>query len=404
MRGAGDHLSIGERIAFYRIRRGLTQAVLANLVGRSEDWLSKIERGEREIRRLDILTELARAMRVTLGDLVGQPVLVEDDRGDDDVPAVRDALMNPRRLSRLLFDQTAADPLDVMRTEHMTVAAWNDYQNGSLGRTIAALPGLIMSAHELEGDRTRPGWRVSARIHHLAATTLSKIGEVDLAWIASERAMGAADLSDDPLVLASAARASTHALLSAGRYDDALQVGEAARSWLADRAQGGDPDALSLIGMLDLRMSVAAARRQDRETATTLLSRAGVAAAQLGRDANHWQTAFGPTNVELHRISTALDLGDIAYVAEHGPSIDPSGLPVERQVCHRIDVARAHSHLAQDEYAVEALLLAEQQAPQFVRHNPVVRETVRAIYRRSPVTIGRRQSDVMQFADRCRAV
>src|SRR5690606_14643091 len=80
--------------AFYRTRRGLTQAVLANLVGRSEDWLSKIERGEREIRRLDILTELARALRITLGDLIGQPVLVEDDREDDNVPAIRDALMS----------------------------------------------------------------------------------------------------------------------------------------------------------------------------------------------------------------------------------------------------------------------------------------------------------------------
>ena len=59
MRGAGDQLSIGERIAFYRRRRGLSQVVLANLVGRTEDWLSKIERGEREIRRLDLLVDVA---------------------------------------------------------------------------------------------------------------------------------------------------------------------------------------------------------------------------------------------------------------------------------------------------------------------------------------------------------
>jgi transcriptional regulator with XRE-family HTH domain len=39
MRGAGDELSVGERIAFYRRRRQLTQADLAALVGRSEEWV-----------------------------------------------------------------------------------------------------------------------------------------------------------------------------------------------------------------------------------------------------------------------------------------------------------------------------------------------------------------------------
>ncbi|WP_256255518.1 helix-turn-helix domain-containing protein [Streptomyces sp. MUSC 14] len=48
MRGLGDHLSIGERIAFYRKRRGYTQEVLAGLVGRSTDWLAKIETGRRK--------------------------------------------------------------------------------------------------------------------------------------------------------------------------------------------------------------------------------------------------------------------------------------------------------------------------------------------------------------------
>jgi transcriptional regulator with XRE-family HTH domain len=134
MRAAGDHLSVGERVAFYRRRRGLTQAVLAGLVGRSEDWLSKIERGERQVRRLDVLTELARALRVTLGDLLGQPVLAEDDERNDDVPAVRDALMAPRRLSRTLFGR-ATGP----RTVNPDAAAaliehgWADYQGGRWG-------------------------------------------------------------------------------------------------------------------------------------------------------------------------------------------------------------------------------------------------------------------------------
>lgn len=156
--------------------------------------------------------------------------------------------------------------------------------------------------------------------------------------------------------------------------------------------------------MLDLRMAIAAARRQDRATSTRMLARAEIAANQLGNDANYWQTAFGPTNVSLHRISAALDLGDSMFVAEHGPRVDPTSLPVERQVCHHINVARAFGDLARDDEAIGMLLSAERQAPQFVRQNPAVRKTVRAIYRRSPVTMGGRQSDVAKFAERCRAI
>jgi len=59
--------------------------------------------------RRDLLTDLARELRVTLGDLLGEPVLAEDvdNHQDDNVPAVRDALMAPRRLSRVLYATTA---------------------------------------------------------------------------------------------------------------------------------------------------------------------------------------------------------------------------------------------------------------------------------------------------------
>ena len=63
-------MRIGERVAFYRARRGMTQRMLADLVGRSEDWVSKVERGVRDIRRIDLIVELARALRVELSDLL----------------------------------------------------------------------------------------------------------------------------------------------------------------------------------------------------------------------------------------------------------------------------------------------------------------------------------------------
>lgn len=408
VRGAGDHFSVGERIAFYRRRRGLTQAVLAGLVGRSEDWLSKIERGERPVRRLDVLAEIARALRVTIGDLLGQPVLVEDHKNQsDDVPAIRDALMAPQRLSRTLFGRDDASNVDVGPIASLTELAWDDFQRGRLDAAITALPSLITSAQLLEesvsGSGSRAGWAVSARVHHLAATTLAKIGESDLAWMAAERAMQAADQADDPLVLASAARAGTHALLAVGRYNDALSLGAMAADWLRERVDADDPAALSLVGMLHLRTAIAAARQQDRGTTTDLMQRARSVADQLGVDANYWQTGFGPTNVELHSLSAALELGDVAYVVDHGPDVTAENLPVERTVAHKLDLARALSYLARDRDALGYILDAEQAAPHLVRHSASARETIRTMHRRAPVTAGK-GSALMGLAERCRAV
>jgi transcriptional regulator with XRE-family HTH domain len=409
MRGAGDPLTIGERVAFYRRRRGLAQATLAGLVGRSEDWLSKIERGEREIRRLDLLVEVARALRVTLGDLLGEPVLMEDEHKNDDVPAIRDALMAPQRLSKTLFGG-AIEPeyVDPQPVGQWAEDAWSDYQGGRIGKVVAALPRLIKTAQQMEsasgdGSYKRRCAAVSARIHHLAATTLSKVGESDLAWIAAERAMQAADVADDPLVLASAARSGTHALLAVGRFDDALQLGDAAARWLAPRMNEGDPSALSLYGMLHLRSATAAARHQDRGIANELLGKAEVAAESLGEDANYWQTGFGPTNVALHRVSAELDLGDVAYVVEQG-QVDTSTVPVERQVMHLIDYARALSLIARDDDALQLLLSAEEKSPQLVRHSAIAREVVRTMYRRAPITGGKKSSLLLALAERCRAV
>ncbi|WP_028936970.1 helix-turn-helix domain-containing protein [Pseudonocardia spinosispora] len=412
MRGAGDELTVGERIAFYRARRGYTQVQLANLVGRGADWLSKIERGERQIRNVETLTELAKVLRVTLAELLGQPVLLEDEDQQDDIPAVRDALMAPRRLSRMLYPTApSGGAIDPSRAARLVEYLWADYQRGKLGRVVASLPSLITTAQRLEdlaADRSdgerRLCWATSARTHHLAATTLSKVGEADLAWIAAERAMRAADESDDPLVLASAARAATHALLAVGRFEDAMNLGETAASWLAPSVKAGEPQALSLYGMFHLRTAVAAARHQDRSATVELLDRAANAASLLGMDANYWQTGFGPTKVELHRLSASLDLGDIAHVAEHGRNVETENLPAERRVTHLIDVARALGHLAKDSEAFDLLLTAERTAPQLVRHNPAVRETVKTMYRRAPVTGGGRSSELRAFALRCSAI
>ena len=64
-------VGIGERVAAYRRRRGLSQVTLAGLVGRSESWLSQVERGRRDIDSLTVIRHLAVALDVPADALIG---------------------------------------------------------------------------------------------------------------------------------------------------------------------------------------------------------------------------------------------------------------------------------------------------------------------------------------------
>jgi transcriptional regulator with XRE-family HTH domain len=94
-----EYMSVGERIAIYRRRRGLSQLALANMVGRSEAWLSQVERGIRHADRLSVIIRLAQVLKVTVEDLTGQPLSLAPDGGAEyrAIPALRAALTEADR-------------------------------------------------------------------------------------------------------------------------------------------------------------------------------------------------------------------------------------------------------------------------------------------------------------------
>jgi hypothetical protein len=74
-------------------------------------------------------------------------------------------------------------------------------------------------------------------------------------------------------------------------------------------------------------------------------------------------TAFGPTNVDIHRVATAGELGDMQVAADLGPRIGTSRLPTERRTRHNIQVARALSARNRIDDARAMILEAESWAP-----------------------------------------
>jgi transcriptional regulator with XRE-family HTH domain len=75
-----DPETAGQRIARARRRRGLSQAVLAGLVGRSESWLSQIERGRRRIDSHAVLTRLAEVLRIDIEQITTPAAGAEDSQ------------------------------------------------------------------------------------------------------------------------------------------------------------------------------------------------------------------------------------------------------------------------------------------------------------------------------------
>jgi hypothetical protein len=155
-----------------------------------------------------------------------------------------------------------------------------------------------------------------------------------------------------------------------------MQLTESAAAYLEPHLSTASGDLLSTYGTLFLAGSMAAARSDDRSKTRAYLSEADDAARRLGVDGNHLWTAFGPTNVAIHRVNTAMELGDVQIALDHGPNLDTGLLPVERQVRHSLDVARAYNASGQREAAVATVLTAERVAPEQVRHHYLSRQLV----------------------------
>ncbi|MGI5215419.1 helix-turn-helix domain-containing protein [Plantactinospora sp. CA-290183] len=375
-------LTIGERVAWYRRRRGLSQEVLAGLVGRTADWLGKVENNRIELDRLSVIKSLADVLDISLGDLLAEPSLLDwtPDSGTDTVPALRAALMNYRAITPFGQAGESQEPPKVADVKQDVAALWSAYQESRFGYVTGRLPDLLhraqVAADGLDGNDQDQARRLLGLTYQLAATQLTKLGETDLAWIAADRGLAAVRPTGDPVVTGSLFRSVSHALHSTGRYREAVRLTEDAAAYLEGqlRQPTPAPALLSVYGTLFLSGAMAAARANNPGTTRTFLAAADETAARLGADGNHLWTAFGPTNVAIHRVATAAELGDVQVAVDLGPRVDTTGLPMERRVRHALEVARAYNSWNRVDEAQAALLDAEQMAPEQVRHHFLSRQ------------------------------
>jgi hypothetical protein len=141
-----------------------------------------------------------------------------------------------------------------------------------------------------------------------------------------------------------------------------------------------------VYGILLLQASMAAARIGDMATVRDLLAGAEEAAKLIGSDQNHYWTSFGPTNVQLHRVATAVEMGEgrLAIDVHESMDIDAFGaLMPERRAHHYLDVARGYALVGDVSKASEMLLEGDRLAPSEIRCRPLAREVLSDILRRT---------------------
>jgi transcriptional regulator with XRE-family HTH domain len=386
-----QELTTGERIRYYRLKSGKSQAALAGLVARSEDWMSKVERNVISIDSLSMLITLARELGLdNVADLVGPAIDLSLVGGPEhpSVPNIRRALNTP---ASLLGVGLPGDALTAQQLDERVVEAWGIYETETerYGPVGEMLPGLLAEAYatlrQVSGEEELAATRALVSLLHLHQVFLRQVGERKLSLRAADRAMHIADETGDPALIAAAAWNVCGILTSSGEVSDSLDL---ARRTIEHCRPGDDatPEHLSAYGALHLGAVIAAVRDSKAPTAWDFLRSADAVAQRLGADRNDFHTSFGPTNVSMHGVHLAAEEGDVAEALRLADDVtvpEPGGvLPLERTTRYLVEVMHAN-RINGDAYATLHMLRQIMEAsPEEIKYFPLVREAVQSLMKR----------------------
>lgn len=246
----------GQRIARARRRRGLSQAILANLVGRSESWLSQVERGKRGIDSFAVLTRLATVLRIDIGEIT-EPGDGNSERGVGvytGAPKIEQAMMRYGAVSASICGAEPRQPVSLGYLRAMARSAYEGYQATRYDATGQILPALIRdveAASRMAGTADPAVCRVRALVYDVATALLNRVSEPVLAWAAADRAMAAAECSGEPLLAAVGAWRLSYVITSRKHPREALELAMSAADALERVMRTPSPEQLSIYGASD---------------------------------------------------------------------------------------------------------------------------------------------------------
>ncbi|GAA1175029.1 hypothetical protein GCM10009654_35300 [Streptomyces hebeiensis] len=380
--------AIGRRIQRRRLNLGMAQADLGAAVGKSQAWISKVEKGKIELDRASLINSIASALHCHPNDLIERPY--GGTTPENQWQAAAAAILRELRRYDLtpVFDGAPRSSTelwqDMRRLHRLRDAAANS-------AILRSLPDLLREAHALAevsvGHEREEAFGIYAVCCKFAHTAAHSLGHPELVATSCERASWAARLSGDPVLPAIADWMRVWDMWATADWGDATGLADKALHSIEAQYEQGAPLAIRAWGSLQLRAAVSAARASNAAEADHRIGLARQASARVDAYVgppvqDRHSLTFSTGNVTIHGINVALEMSDQVKALRLNAEAEPehlSVLPNSRMGHYHMDLARAWLWDGNRGKALEELEEAETLAPQLVRNHPIGRATLRKI-------------------------
>ncbi|MFI5779408.1 helix-turn-helix domain-containing protein [Nocardia sp. NPDC051570] len=251
----------------------------------------------------------------------------------------------------------------------------DDRLNSNYLHLACELPSLLAELHRAHsafaGCQREQVSALLVQAYRAADAIAGKYGYFDLSARIIAMMWDAARTAGDELLLAMSAYVRTEMFFVNGR----LATGRRLLEQAADTIRPGrSVQDAAAYGSLHMRAAVVAAREFRPSEARAHLDEAEQIAS-LVPESIYLGTAFGPSSVRIHRVSIAVELGDVGTALSVAQAWHPSReIPAERCSHFYIDVARAYMQASRRDDALQALRSARSVAPQHTNNHLYVRD------------------------------
>ncbi|MFJ6889980.1 helix-turn-helix domain-containing protein [Streptomyces californicus] len=401
--------AFGQRVQRARKECGRTQADLASSLGKTSSWLSQVERGVQPVQRMDLLQQIADELGVPVRQL--RPGIAADGASQppsaqslsNDLDETRRLLSGHPALQTVLAGEDDTGPTRTLALLQNDVDdLWDLTHAGQLAQVstlaVQLLPELERTVRTDPGEHESELYLLLSRSYQALSAAFVRQDEADAAWVAADRAVLAAERSGDPLHVCASVFRMVQAFVHLRSLGQAEHAAQTAISALGEQSNQ-TPESLSVLGSLHLALALVRARASARPEAKEEINKARAIAAQLGENRNDFNLEFGPVNVEIQAVSTAVDLGDAGEALDIGLDIDADALSPERRGRLLMDLGRAHAQRRHGGEALRCLLDAEAVAPEMIQTHQAARAAIRELVLVAGANASRELLELAERAD-----